>query len=226
MEKFQGFTPATNRFFRDLGKNNTREWFTGHQGEYHKHVRDPMRQLAAELLPILRELDPMLVSDPKRHISRIYRDVRFSNDKTPYWTCQWMAFRRNLKEWYRMPTYLFEVDETGYLCGMNVYAPTASTMRRFREMIDEQPEIFREITTPISRSRSFALESEKYRKPFKHDHPKSVDPWYQSKTIGVFCRKKPDETLFSRKLIDMLIARFIMLKPLYDFLWKAALTDI
>lgn len=221
MSKFQGFTPETNRFFRDLEKNNDRDWFDGHREDYLKYVRQPMEQLAAELLPMVRELDPMLVPEPNRHISRIYRDTRFSKDKTPYWPCRWMAFRRNLKNWYQMPTYLFEVDKDGYVFGMNVYSPSAATMRRFREMIDEQPDDFREMIVPIARSRSIVLESDRYKKPFKHDHAKCIDPWYQSRTIALFCRRKPDKILFSPHLADMLIERFIMIKPLYDFLWKA-----
>src|SRR5512143_1241038 len=80
------FTPASLRFLRALARNNARPWFEAHRPEYEALVRDPMRDLVDEMDVRLARFAPEIVGDPKRSIFRIYRDVRFSEDKSPYKT--------------------------------------------------------------------------------------------------------------------------------------------
>ncbi len=222
---FAGFTPQSLKFFRNLEKNNNREWFAEHRDEYIRLVADPMKRLVVGLAPMIRQLDPHIVTEPGRTISRICRDVRFSRDKTPYWPYLWIAFRHNAKAWFSAPTYFFEIDGSHYSFGMNIYMPSAATMRRFREMIDADPDAFRKIIKPILKNKKFKLESDKYKRRITCDHGAIIEPWYQSKTIAVVMRRDPDETLYSKKLVDLLMNRYVQLKPLYDFLWKATVLD-
>ena len=220
-EKFQGFSPRTLRFFHDLDTNNNREWFAEHRERYLCDVAEPMKRLAAALISTVRELDPRIVAEPARAVSRIYRDTRYARDKSPYRPRMWLAFKRNLDEWTQSPVFFFQVQEQEYLFGMGMYTAAAATMRRFRGLIDNDPNRFLKVLAPFQRSRSLRLESESYKRPLPHRHPAVIDPWYQSKTIGVLGRRKPDATLFSARLVDLLIDRFVQLKPLYDFLWEA-----
>lgn len=222
MSKFQGFSDDTLKFFRRLDRNNNREWYAEHKDEYVKLAQEPMRQLVAELGPVLQEIDPQAIVDPKRVISRVYRDTRFSRNKAPYRPRIWCAFKRNVERWSETPVYFFEVEQTQYTFGMGMYCAPALMMRRFRDKIDKDPDEFLSIIESIRRSRSMGLQSEKYKRPLPHEHGPVVDPWYQSKNIAVMGFREPDKTLFSAKLADMLIERFITLKPLYDYLWKAA----
>src|SRR3990172_8719669 len=80
------FTPATLRFLRELKRNNTRPWFEAHRAEYEAHVKGPMKELVEELDVRLARFAPEIVGDPRRSMFRIYRDVRFSADKSPYKT--------------------------------------------------------------------------------------------------------------------------------------------
>src|SRR5512143_1225889 len=80
------FTPASLRFLRALARNNARPWFEAHRPEYEALVRDPMRDLVDEMDVRCADFAPEIVGDPKRSIFRIYRDVRFSKDKSPYKT--------------------------------------------------------------------------------------------------------------------------------------------
>ena len=77
------FTPKTLSFLRALKRNNDREWFRARKPEYERHVRGPMIELIARLAVDLRPFAPDLVADPKTSLYRIYRDTRFSDDKTP-----------------------------------------------------------------------------------------------------------------------------------------------
>jgi hypothetical protein len=69
-----------------LKRNNTREWFQAHRDDYERDVRAPLAALVEEMDVRLAELAPEIVGDPKRSLFRIHRDVRFSNDKSPYKT--------------------------------------------------------------------------------------------------------------------------------------------
>ena len=78
------FTPRSLAFLRGLARNNRRDWFEEHRGDYESALLEPMRALIEELDVRLARLAPEIVGDPKRSLFRIYRDVRFSKDKSPY----------------------------------------------------------------------------------------------------------------------------------------------
>ena len=80
------FTAETLRFLRALKRNNRREWFNAHRDDYEAYVRQPMTAIVERLAVDLRAFAPELVANPKVSIHRIYRDTRFSADKTPYKT--------------------------------------------------------------------------------------------------------------------------------------------
>ncbi|MDR3197234.1 MAG: DUF2461 domain-containing protein [Planctomycetaceae bacterium] len=218
---FQGFTPQGLKFLHNLNANNNRDWFAEHREDYLRFVAEPMKQLVMSLTPMMLELDPRVITAPHRVVSRIYRDTRFSNDKTPYRPRVWFAFKREVEYWTETPTYFFQLGEKEYMYGMGVYSASAATMRRFRAMIDDDPEHFRQIIEPVRKSKTFKLETDQYKRRLPCEHSAVIDVWYQSKSIAVLARREPDKTLMSSKLVNMLMERFVLLKPLYDFLWKA-----
>ena len=83
---FPGFPPEAPKFLRSLKRNNRREWFQPRKHLYEQHVQGPMLELVAALNAGLARFAPDYVTDPKKAIFRIYRDTRFSHDKTPYKT--------------------------------------------------------------------------------------------------------------------------------------------
>lgn len=82
---FPGFPKEMPAFFRQLEKNNDRDWFTAHKSTFDDHVRGPMIDLVTRLNSDIRSfaVDHCL-ADPAKALYRIYRDTRFSKDKTPY----------------------------------------------------------------------------------------------------------------------------------------------
>jgi uncharacterized protein (TIGR02453 family) len=222
---FQGFSPKILRFFHNLERNNNRDWFLEHRDDYDVHVAEPVKRLVLELVPMVQELDSQIVTEPRRIISRIHRDTRFSNDKTPYRPRVWIAFKRNVESWMLTPAYFFQVQEKDYWFGMGMYADQPATMQRFRRMIDSDPERFLQVIEPIRKNKSLKLEPNRYKRLFPCSHSKAIDAWYQNKSIAVYATREPDKTLFSSKLPDFLMERFVLLKPLYDFLWKAVVLN-
>ena len=83
---FPGFPAEMAQFFRGLKRNNRREWFQPRKELFEQQVKGPMRELVLALNSTLSKFAPDYIADPKKAIFRIYRDTRFSHDKTPYKT--------------------------------------------------------------------------------------------------------------------------------------------
>lgn len=86
MSDFPGFGPQTVKFIAGLSANNSKQWFDGHRAEYETHYIEPAKAFVAAIGEPLRELAPAIQAIPKVNgsIFRINRDIRFSQDKTPY----------------------------------------------------------------------------------------------------------------------------------------------
>src|SRR5438552_17043064 len=82
---FEGFADRDGRFFRALARNQRREWFEAHRGEYELGWLAPLKALLAEVRERIDALFPHHpLGEPK--VFRIHLDVRFSSDNTPYKT--------------------------------------------------------------------------------------------------------------------------------------------
>ena len=91
---FQGFSDDTFEFLMALSFNNNREFFHANHDWYVNGLRKPALELAGALGDCVRAICPELETRPEKVVSRINRDLRFSNDKTPYRDYIWLAFRR------------------------------------------------------------------------------------------------------------------------------------
>ena len=90
------FRPALFAFLRDLERNNKRDWFEANRSRYEKHLLHPAQEFTTEFAPRLRRISRHFNADPrpgKGTLFRIYRDVRFSKDKSPYKTHAGIHFR-------------------------------------------------------------------------------------------------------------------------------------
>ena len=83
---FTGFTPEAIQFLADLAEHNDRSWFQPRKGDYERLLKEPMEQLCVAVGERFAQRGIPLLSDPKRSPFRIYRDTRFSKDKSPYKT--------------------------------------------------------------------------------------------------------------------------------------------
>ncbi len=83
---FSGFRPEAIDFLADLAANNERDWFNPRKADYERLLKAPFEALVVALAERFEARDIPLLADPKRSIFRIYRDTRFSKDKSPYKT--------------------------------------------------------------------------------------------------------------------------------------------
>lgn len=84
-DRFTGFSQNASAFLRDLAANNNKAWFEAHRQEYEEHLLEPLKALVSDLSGFMLSIDPDFMTIPAvdRTISRIYRDTRFSKDKSP-----------------------------------------------------------------------------------------------------------------------------------------------
>jgi uncharacterized protein (TIGR02453 family) len=108
---FAGFPPEMVRFLRSLKRNNRREWFQPRKHLFEQHVKTPMLELVSALNGELAKFAPEYVTEPKSAIFRIYRDTRFSADKTPYKTHIAASFSRRGGERLGTGGFYFSVSQ-------------------------------------------------------------------------------------------------------------------
>ena len=89
---FSGFRPEAIDFLAELAQNNDRAWFQPRKEEYERLLKTPMEALVAALADRFAARGLPLEADPKRAVSRIYRDTRFAKDKSPYKTNVYARF--------------------------------------------------------------------------------------------------------------------------------------
>src|SRR5688500_1747102 len=89
---FTGFRPEAIDFLAELAQNNDRSWFQPRKSDYERLLKEPMEALVAALADRFEARRLPFEADPKRSVSRIYRDTRFAKDKSPYKTNVYARF--------------------------------------------------------------------------------------------------------------------------------------
>ena len=117
MFKFNGFPEDTIQFYVEIADNNNKAWFEENKPRFKNHVQKPAQEFVEVLGERLRDLTPKMRYDTKLNgagsIMRIYRDVRFSKDKTPYKTNLGIVFWSGEGKKMARPSYYFGLDATG-----------------------------------------------------------------------------------------------------------------
>jgi uncharacterized protein (TIGR02453 family) len=146
---FPGFSPKALSFFRQLEKNNRREWFQPRKEQFDELLYKPMLELATVIAGDLRTFAVDNVCVPKKAIYRIYRDTRFSKDKTPYKTHIAATFPRAGLPRHSGAGFYYSVSHTGVEVAAGSYMPgpdeltairtaIAKDEKRFRKLIDDK----------------------------------------------------------------------------------------
>jgi len=136
------FTPALFTFLRDLKAHNKRDWFLANRERYTATVEAPMLAFIGDLAPKLRAISSSIVVDPRRSggsMYRIYRDTRFSSDKSPYKThvAAHFAHERKKDVPSGVPGFYLHLEPKDCLGGGGIYHPDSATLARIRLAIAE-----------------------------------------------------------------------------------------
>jgi uncharacterized protein (TIGR02453 family) len=220
---FTGFTKSSIGFLKDLAVNNNKEWFEANRGSYDEHLLTPLKGLSADLGPMISSIDGEIQIAPNinKTISKIYRDVRFSNDKSPFRTDQWLTFKRPGKLWGNVPEFYFYFTPEEYQYGMGYYQATPERMNRLREHIVRHPDRFAKIIQAYENQDEFKLVGEAYKRTIVNEMPEAFQPWFQKKTIALSCTRKLDQGFYGQNLLQTLSDAFTLNAELYLFITES-----
>jgi uncharacterized protein (TIGR02453 family) len=137
------FSQEAITFFKGLEKNNTRDWFQPRKEIFETKLKAPMFELVEQINAELLKFAPEHITEPKKAVYRIYRDTRFSKDKTPYKTHIGAIFPRRMLGRDSGAGYYFHVSakEVGIACG--AYAPGPEQLLKIRRFLAENHKLFR-----------------------------------------------------------------------------------
>jgi len=227
VEKFSGIPPRAMTFLRGLAKNNRKEWFEEHRGDYESMLKGPLTQLVEEVDVRLASIAPEIVGSPKKSMFRIHRDVRFSKDKSPYKTnaACWF-FHRDAGRGvggdaaHGGAGFYFHVAPTGSFCGGGIWMPPRLALQRIRQSLADDVAGFEEIVLARGFTRRFgALDPEAMlsRMPRGYDETNAAAKWlrYQSFTAGT---ELSSADVHSAKLPDILAKHFAVMQPMVRWL--------
>jgi uncharacterized protein (TIGR02453 family) len=131
--KLPKFSRKMVSFFRGLERNNTREWFAPRKSVFEEHVRAPMVEVAGAVNELVKRFAvDNAVADPAKALYRIYRDTRFSKDKTPYKTHVGATFPRKGLPKHGGAGFYFGISHEGVGVAGGVYGPGAEELAALR----------------------------------------------------------------------------------------------
>jgi len=218
IEKFTGFTQETFHFFAGLKENNYKPWFEEHKAIYEKEVQQPLKALVLAMAPAMYSIDSQMNFQPNKVVSRIYRDIRFSADKSPYKTNMWMTFQRIVPDWESFPGFYLDINADGYQYGMGLSMPKKNIMEAYRAKVDFDPESFRLMTKDLIEKYGFTIGGDEYKRPLNNSLPVYFQTWIQRKSIYLYKDCPLGKELFDEGFAAYLFKEYALLQPLYNFL--------
>jgi uncharacterized protein (TIGR02453 family) len=174
---FPGFSPKALSFFRQLERNNRREWFQPRKDVFENELREPMLQLVALINDDLRSFAAEHVTEPSKAVYRIYRDTRFSKDKTPYKTHLAANFPRRGLPKHAGGGFYFSVSHKEIEIAGGVYMPGPEELSAIRAAVVKDPRTLPNLLADRALRRSVGeLQGEKYaRVPKGFEEPAARD---------------------------------------------------
>ena len=214
---FPGFPAEGLAFFSSLQRNNRREWFQPRKAIFEASMKQPMRELVVAVNSAMKSFAPEYVTDPDKAIYRIYRDTRFSKDKTPYKDHLAASFSRRGDK--AGAGYYFAVSHKEVAIGGGIYMPEPETLRAMRQHVAEHHEEFRKIAGARAVRQLFtAVQGEQLSrvpKGYASDHPAA--DILRMKQYLLYVELPPDLAT-TPALYTEVVKHFRAMTPLVEFL--------
>jgi uncharacterized protein (TIGR02453 family) len=168
------FTRKTFAFLRELAENNNREWFSANKGRYEEEIKGPALAFIRDFAPHLAKLSPHFRADPRPvggSLFRIYRDTRFSKDKSPYKTHTGIQFRHELGKDAHTPGFYLHLEPKQCFVGLGIWRPDGKTVKKIRDGLVEDPKGWKKAVAGAAFKKRLALSGDRLVRP-----PRGVDP--------------------------------------------------
>ncbi|CAN5911843.1 DUF2461 domain-containing protein [soil metagenome] len=215
---------STFIFLKDLGRHNNRDWFNSHKERYLSE-QENMLAFAENMLEKMRTHDEIENPSAKKVLYRIYKDVRFSRDKSPYKTSWSGSFRRATKK--KRGGYYFHIESGNTYMAGGFFSPDVDVLKRIRQDIDlNYPDWKKMLGNKKTKAFFGKLQGGQLLttpKGFEKDHPAIELLRYKS---FVLRHNFTDKEVLSEKFPVLLNQAFKNLRPFFDYMSDVLTTDL
>jgi uncharacterized protein (TIGR02453 family) len=210
---------AAIKFLRALEKNNTREWFEANKDTYLSQVKAPMEQVVAAVGARIARFAPAYVVEPKKAMYRIYRDTRFSANKTPYKTNTSALFYRSELGRNEAAALYFEISPRFLGIAGGLYMPNPDYLRAVRAHLMEHHERFSKLISSRKLAQKCGgMQGERLSRPpkgFLPDQP-GIE-WIKHKQ-WYFWQELDHKLALGPSLVEEVAKRFELMIPAVEFM--------
>ncbi len=218
----QYFTKEFLQFFKELEQNNNRDWFNENKKTFKELVEKPWVNFVEAVIDQVSAIDPTIKMTAKEGVFRIYKDTRFSKDKTPYKTQMSAVIAEGGRKGKKAGGIYLEASADSFKIYSGFYMPDRKDLQKVREAIVSDLAGFAEILAAADFKEKFGeMQGEKNKripKEFKEDAQRQ--PLIFNKSFYVF-NELPAKILLQENLLDIVTTHFQIAKPLSDFFLKA-----
>jgi uncharacterized protein (TIGR02453 family) len=221
---FDGFPAQTAKFLTELANNNERDWFNANKHRYEEHVLEPALTFINAMEPRIEKISPHFLAVAKRtggSLMRVYRDTRFSKDKTPYKTNIGIQFRHELGKDVHAPGFYLHIQPKNCFLGAGIWRPDSEALGAIRASIDEESAAWKRARDSKRFVEHFQFGGDTLKRPprgFSPDHS-YIEDLKRKDFIAI--SEYPIGSIRSAGFPDEVAARFSTAKPLMKFLCGA-----
>ena len=217
------FTPDFNKFLKELAANNNRDWFNSNKKRYEESVKKPFESFVGELIKHVDKHEPIKEKDPKKSIFRIYRDVRFSKDKSPYKTQMGAIISPMGRKDMETPAgFYLEMGPQHIRVYGGVYKPSTKNLEKIRKHIAKDPKALEKLQKSAGFKKNFGeIKGEQNKRLPKPLMEKAADtPILLNKQFYYFAEIKPSQAT-ATDLVKQVMEKYKASKPMSEYFRKA-----
>jgi len=175
------FSADTFAFLAALASHNNRDWFAANKARYEQHVREPALAWIAGMQSPMLALAPQFEVSSKQiggSLMRVFRDTRFSHDKTPYKTNIGIQFRHGSGKDVHAPGYYVHLSPTECFLGVGMWHPESEPLKAIRHYLCDNPNAWTKAISGRTFKKSFALQGDSLQRMprgFDESHQHAAD---------------------------------------------------
>lgn len=222
--KFEQFDESVFQYLKKLKDNNNKDWFNDHKQEYEDLVRTPALNFITAMESWIKLISPHYEAIPKKmggSLMRVYRDVRFSKDKSPYKTNVGIQFRHEIGKDVHAPGFYLHIEPDQVFLAAGAWAPASEALKAIRDLIVAKPGPYKDAISHKPMLQHFELQGNKLTRPPKgYDKELPLIEEIKRKDFFVVA-ELPEAFILEPELPERVAKLFATTQPYMRFLCEA-----